>query len=288
MILITGATGTVGGETVRQLAALGAPVRALARSPDKARSMLGAGVEVAAGDLNDRASLDAALRGVERAFLVVPVDDRSVAQHENFIAAARRAGTRQIVKLSGMGAGLDSPVAFLRWHAEGVKMLEASGIPFTQLLPNSFMQNLLLAAPTIAGEGSLYQPGGDAKISHIDARDIAAVAVKALTEAGHEGKGYVITGPEALSFAEIADKLSQVLGKPVRYFDIPPEQYRQQLLQFGVPEWQADAVLALYAFYREGKGAVVTNSVTEVTKKSPITFDQFARDYSDAFRGGRG
>src|SRR5205085_2488222 len=148
---------------------------------------------------------------------------------------------------------------------EGQKLLEASGIPFTELQPNSFMQNLFLVASTIAAEGVFYEPAADARISHIDARDIAAVAVKALTEAGHEGKTYLLTGPEALSFDAVAAKLSAALGKTVRYVSVAPADYRQGLLQYGLPEWQADAVLALNAFYREGKGAVVTNTFAEVT-----------------------
>jgi uncharacterized protein YbjT (DUF2867 family) len=287
MILITGATGTVGSETARQLAALGTTVRALARNPEKAKGMLGTGVEIAAGDLGDPASLEAALRGVERAFLLPPVDEHAVKLQENLIGAAQRAGTKLIVKLSALGAALDSPVPFLRQHAEGRKKLEASGIPFTELQPNSFMQNVLVAAPMISAEGVLYQPAADARISHIDARDIAAVAVKALTEAGHEGKIYPITGPEALSFEEVVAKLSAVLGKRVRYVNVSPADYKQGLLQYGVSEWQAEAVLTLYAWYREGKGALVTNVLAEVIGKAPITFDQFARDYAGAFRGAR-
>ena len=284
MILITGATGTIGSETVKQLSAAGFAVRALVRTPAKAEAIQGPGVEIAVGDLGEPATLDAALRGVERAFLLPPLDERSVWLQENFIAACQRAGSRQIVKLSALGDDLASPVPFLRWHAEGRQILEGCGIPFTDLKPNSFMQNVLVATPTIAAEGALYQPAADAKISHVDARDIAAVAVKALTEPGHEGKTYPITGPEALSFDEIAAILSEVLRKPVRYVSVSPTDYKQSLLRYGTPEWLADGVNALYAWYREGNGAVVTRSVTEVTKNTPISFDQFARDYARAFQ----
>jgi uncharacterized protein YbjT (DUF2867 family) len=288
MILVTGSTGTIGAEAVKQLTALGVKPRALARNPEKARAMLGSSAEIAAGDLGDPEALDAALRGVERAFLIAPVAENSVELQQQFIAAARRAGTRQIVKLSALGAEVDSPVAFLRWHARGHQMLEASGIPFTELRPNSFMQNLLLVASTIVAQGAFYEPAADAKISHVDARDIVAVAVKALTEEGHAGKTYTITGPEALSFDQIAATLSAVLGKAVRYVSVPPADYKQTLMQYGLPEWQADAILALNAFYREGKGEVVTQTVAEVAKKAPISFDQFARDYANAFRGAQG
>jgi uncharacterized protein YbjT (DUF2867 family) len=287
MILVTGSTGTIGAETVKQLAALGVKPRALARNPEKAGAMLGSSAEIAAGDLGDPAALDVALRGVERAFLIAPVAENSVELQQQFIAAARRAGIRQIVKLSALGADVDSPVAFLRWHARGRQILEGSGIPFTELLPNSFMQNLLLVASTIVTQGAFYEPAADAKISHVDARDIVAVAVKALTEEGHAGKAYTITGPEALSFDQIAATMGEVLGKAVRYVSVPPADYKQTLMQYGLPEWQADAILALNAFYREGKGAVVTNTVAEVAKKAPIAFDRFARDYADAFRGAQ-
>ncbi len=285
MILITGATGTNGSEAVKQLLAAGAPVRALVRNPAKATDLSAAGVEVVAGDLADVASLEAALQGVERAYLIAPVDSRSVELQANFIQAAKSAGTRHIVKLSSIGADTNSPITFARWHGEGEKLLEASGLNWTHLQPNAFMQNLMGSAGSIAGQGMLYQPGGDAKISHVDVRDIAAVAVKALTEGGHEGKTYVLTGPDSLSYAEIAQKLSEVTGKKVSYVDLPPADFKTALLGYGMPEDLADGMNDLFAGFRTGFAASVTDAVTQVAGRTPTSFDQFARDNAAAFRG---
>lgn len=283
MILVTGATGTVGTELVRQLSAAGAPVRALVRDPEKARARLGDGVELAPGDMEKPETLDAALQEVQRAFLLPPVDPGSIAMEENFLAAAKRAGLAHLVKLSSFGADPGSSMTFGRWHGQGEKLVEASGIPFTHLRPNSFMQNVLGFAGPIAAQGMLFTPAGDAGISHVDVRDIAAVAVKVLTEDGHAGKVYEITGPEALSYYDVAAKISAAIGKTVTYMPVSPEQATGALLGMGAPEWQARAVVELFLLYRSGEGGHVTDVVETVGKKTPITFDQFARDYAPAF-----
>jgi uncharacterized protein YbjT (DUF2867 family) len=258
-------------------------VRALLRNPNSAGEIKGPLVEVAVGDFLNPASLDAALRGVEKAFLIPPTDPRSVEMQVNFIRAAKRAGTRHVVKLSVNGADVNSPVRVARWHAEGEKELEASGIPFTHLRPNAFMQNLLGLAPTIVSQGEFYQPAADGKVSHIDVRDIAAVAAKALTENGHQGKTYVITGPEALSYDEAASKISKAIGKPVKYVNVTPEDFKKSLLGWGIPEFMADGLNEFFAAIRAGYCAVVTNTVEEVTKRKPISFDDFVRDFAEAF-----
>ena len=283
MILVTSAPGNNANAVIRELTATGVRVRALLRNPNSAGEIKGPLVEVAVGDFLNPASLDAALRGVEKAFLIPPMDQRSVEMQANFIRAAKRAGTRHVVKLSVAGADVNSPVRVARWHAEGEKELEASGIPFTHLRPNAFMQNLLGLAPTIVSQGEFYQPAADGKVSHIDVRDIAAVAAKALTSDGHQGKTYVITGPEALSYDDVADKLSTALGRPVKYVNVTPEDFKKSLLGWGIPEWMADGLNELYAAIRAGYCAVVTNTVEEVAKRKPISFDDFVRDFAEAF-----
>jgi len=220
---------------------------------------------------------------VEKAFLIPPTDPRSVEMQANFIHAAKRAGTRHVVKLSVAGADVNSPVRVARWHAEGEKELEASGIPFTHIRPNAFMQNLLALAPTIVSQGEFYQPAADGKVSHIDVRDIAAVAAKALTSDGHQGKTYVITGPEALSYDDVAGKLSTALGRPVKYVNVSPEDFKKSLLGWGIPESVADGLNELYAAIRAGYCAFVTNTVEEVAKRRPISLDNFVRDFAEAF-----
>ncbi len=283
MILITSAPGNNANAVIRELTEAGVRVRALLRNPNSAGEIKGPLVEVAVGDFLNPASLDAALRGVEKAFLIPPTDPRSVEMQVNFIRAAKRAGTRHVVKLSVNGADVNSPVRVARWHAEGEKELEASGIPFTHLRPNAFMQNLLGLAPTIVSQGEFYQPAADGKVSHIDVRDIAAVAAQALTENGHQGKTYVITGPEALSYDEVARKLSTALGRPVKYVNITPEDFKKSLLGWGIPEYMADGLNEFFAAIRAGYCAVVTNTVEEVAKRKPISFDDFVHDFAEAF-----
>jgi uncharacterized protein YbjT (DUF2867 family) len=284
MILVTGATGTTGRYVVQELLAAGARVRALVRKADGAS--FPDGIETATGDLADPGSLASALDGVERLYLLAPFEPRLVELERNVLDAARRAGVGHVVKHSGLGASPDAPFVIGRWHGEAQRHLERSGLPFTHLQPHSFMQNLLGSAKTIAAEGTLYAPMGDARVSLVDVRDIAAVAARVLLEPGHTGRTYVITGPEALTYRELAAKLSAATGRPVRYVDVTPAQAKQSMMAGGMPEWAADAVNELSAWYRSGHGALVTQVVAEIGGRTPHTFDTFARDHAAAFRGG--
>lgn len=284
MILVTGATGKVGSAVVEQLAAKGKAVRVLARSPEKARALLPAGVEVARGDLKDASSLDAAFAGVDRLFLLAATDRQQVEMERNAIDAAGRAGVKHVVKLSVLGAHEQSPVVLARWHREVEKVLAASGIPFTLLQPTFFMQNFLGSAGSIEAQGAIYAPV-HGRTSFVDARDIAAVAVAALTEEGHAGKTYVITGPEAITYDQAAEKISTAIGRPVSYVEVPAEAARSAMLESGIPDWYADDLIALFGIINAGWTEEVTDSVRSVAKKEPITFDQFARDHARVFAG---
>jgi len=286
MILMTGATGTVGSELVKQLQASGAKARALVRNRAKAASLEGAGFEVVEGDLTKPETLDVALQGVERVFLLSSPGPQMVAAEGNFVEAAKRAGVKHVVKLSAIGADADSKLIFGWWHGQIEKQLEESGMTYTHLRPNSFMQNFLGFAPTIKAHDAFYAPMKDGLSSVVDARDIAAVAKAALTEVGHENQTYVITGPEALSYTEMAEKLSGMLGRKISYVDVPPEAAKRGMMDAGMPEWFAEALNELYAAWTEGHGAIVTGVVRDVTKKEPLTFDEFARDYAGAFKDG--
>lgn len=287
MILITGATGTNGSELVKQLSNDGVRVRALVRSRAKASAIEGANVEIVEGDLGKPETLDAALAGVEKVFLLTSPTERMAEQEGNMIEAAKRAGVGHVVKFSAIGADVNAPYLLGRMHGEVEKQLADSGIAYTLLKPNGFMQNTLGFASTIASQGAFYAPLKDAKVSYVDARDIVAVAAKTLTGTGHEGKAYEITGPEALSNHDIAEKLSVALDTKVAYVDVPPDAARQGMLAVGMSEWLADALIELFAFYTGGHAAMVTNTVSEVAKKEPTTFDQFARDHAHIFRATR-
>src|SRR5919197_4999292 len=238
MILVTGGTGTTGREIVGELQRLGAKgVRALVRDPVRALFIRDAGFETVEGDFDRPETLGGALEGVERALLLTPPSPRTFELQRDFIAAAKRAGVRHVVKFSAFGADSGAPEGFGKWHGQAEEYLKESGLAWTMLRPNFFMQNLLGQARQIAAEGRIYQPVGDASASFIDVRDIAAVAARALVEEGDGGKTYLLTGPEALSYHEVAAKLSETTGREVAYVPITPAQFRAGALAAGLPEW---------------------------------------------------
>ena len=282
MILVTGATGTTGVEIVRALLGLGNIPRALARDPDKAARLLGDEVEIARGDFADADSLAAACEGVEAALLLTAPTPDTVADQTRFIDAARQAGVRRVVKLSAVGAYPGSPQRFGDWHGRAEQHLEASGLGWTHLRPSFFLQNLLGQAGMVKG-GALYVPAGDGRAPFVDVRDIAAVAAHALSEEGHENRAYDVTGPEAVSYADIAATFSKVLGREVKYVDVPPEAARRSMVDAGLPEWTADAVNELNAALRQWRLTGVTDVVRRVGQKEPVTVEQFVREHAAAF-----
>jgi uncharacterized protein YbjT (DUF2867 family) len=283
MILVTGATGSNGTEIVKRLATGHVPVRAMVRHLDRANAIALPHVEVVQGDFDRPTTLLTALAGVERAFLLTSSSERAQAQQIAFVDAARRSGVAHIVKLSQFGADAHSPGRFQRYHAAVEAALHASGIAYTLLRPNLFMQGLFNFRATIATHNAFYAAAGDAKVSAVDVRDISEVAVAALTESGHEGKIYELTGPQALTHAEMAECLSRALGRQVAFVDIPPETMRDALLGVGFPVWQADGLLEEYALYRRGEAAPVTSGVQDAIGKAPRSFQAFARDYAAMF-----
>jgi uncharacterized protein YbjT (DUF2867 family) len=285
MILITGATGRVGGATLKQLCDRGVPVRALVHNPEKAAAVGGAEVETVIGDLAQPRTLEVALEGVTAALLVSPLDPHQVDLQGHFIDAARRVGGVHVVKISGLGTGLDSPVRSGRWHAQTERDLENSGLPFTHLRPPFFMQNILRFAPTIRTSGEFEGCLHQGQVAMIDVDDIGAVAATALTTAGHAGKAYVLTGPEALSYQDVAQKLSKILGKPVTYKDIPPEVMRARLLASGMPQWHVDVQVDFSTALRAGDASTVTDTVEAVTGRPPRPFEQFIREHVARFGG---
>ncbi len=283
MILVTGATGNIGGEVVRLLSHKGEQVRALVRDPQKAQELAQNGVELAQGEFDNAASLDAALAGIDSAFLLSPSTPQQVEQQGNFVDAAKRAGVHHIVKLSGAGASENNPQQFARWHWQVEQHIRNSGIPFTFVQPIYFMQNFLGkdTAQMIATHGRFAAPiDPNLKFNVVDARDIAAVAASVLAENGHEGKTYIVTGPELLSSNEQAEKFSAALGRHVSFMNVPTGAFINTLTSAGQPQWLAWSVVELF----ENLDTYVTQTVTEVAKKEPIPFDQFIRDNIDAFQ----
>jgi uncharacterized protein YbjT (DUF2867 family) len=286
MILITGATGTVGRGVVGELQRLGAArVRALVRDAARASFIRDAGFETVEGDFDKPETLGAALEGVETALLLTPPSPHTVEYQSAFVEASKRAAVRRVVKLSSIGADSSAPEGFVKWHGQTEELLKSSGLGWTILRPNFFMQNLLGQARTIATQGAIYQVGGDARASLIDARDIASVAARTLADEGHEGKTYTLTGPEAVSYADAAARLSDATGKGVSYVAITPEQFREGALAQGLPEWLVSALERLNELFASGEAAGVTDDVRRVGGREPTTFDEFARDHARVFKG---
>ena len=210
---MTGATGNVGSLLIPNLTKLGADVRALIRDESKAQGLKEAGVEVVVGDLDQPDTLDAAFQGVDKVFLITPPNPNQVVQTKNGVEAAMRTGSPYIVRLSA-GAVNGMPGALPRisaQHTETDPMLKASGLPYNITRPHNFMQGTMMAAQTVASDGVVYMATNDGKIGMIDVRDIVDVAVKVLTEGGHEGQTYNLTGPASISFHDVAAALSGAL-----------------------------------------------------------------------------
>jgi len=283
MILIIGATGTVGSEVVKRLSAQGRQARALTRDLRKVKADEFPHVEFVQGDFDDADSIRRACSGVEQAFLLSNSTERAEQQQIGFVEAARKSGVRHIVKLSQLYADVNSPGRFLRYHAAVEAAIEATDLTFTFLRPNLYMQGLLNFAQSIKEKSAFFAAAGDARISAVDVRDLADVAVAALIDSRHKNKIYSLTGPEALTFGEMADELSAALGRTISFVDVPPETMREALDGLGFPAWQADGLLEEFEMYRRGEAAEIESGVADSLGRSARPFVEFARDYAPLF-----
>jgi uncharacterized protein YbjT (DUF2867 family) len=291
LILVTGASGLTGAELVRRLSARGVAVRALVRNatttnaPRAAELSRLAGVEFADGDMARPETLTAALSGVDRAMLISSANATMEEVQSAFIDAAARAGVGHVVKLSGIMPALDSPFRFARMHTQIERHLEASGMAFTHLRAGEFMHSYFRQLPSILNQGALFLPMADARIASIDIGDIAEIAADVLTSSGHEGEAYPITGPEALTMTEVADKLSAATGTPIRYVNVTPEDAKAVQLAAGMPAYLADGLAELFAERRQGKEATVSPVIQTVFGHRPTSFEDFAVRHAAVFRG---
>ena len=286
MILVIGATGNIGKDVVAGLRAKGEEVRAMVRDPEKAKASREPGVEYVTGDLGNPESVAAALQGIEKAFLLSPENPEMPDLHAKFAAAAKDAGLRHIVRLSILPANPDAPLPLVKWHGEADRSVMESGVPYTILRASYFMQNTLGGAATAASNGTLYSAMGEGKVGHIDTRDVADVAVAVLTSTGHEGQSYLLTGPEALTMAEVAGRLSTALDKTIEYVNLPPDEAKARLVEAGTLDWRADAWVKLAGMIGLGIASMVTPTVKDVLGRDPRTIEQFASDFATALKGG--
>ena len=285
MIVVIGATGNVGSELVAQLHLLDYPLRALVRDPARALEILGPEIELVPGDLARPQSLDAALAGADRMFLCCATSREQVELETHAIEAAARVGLAHVVKLSMLGADPRSPVPYRRWHGEIERRLERSGVAYAHLRPTFFMQT---TRGMLAPDGALYVPVGDGRIAWIDVRDVASAAVRALTEEGHEGRAYELSGPQSLTFADVAATLSAATGLAIEHVDVPTDAARDGMLAAGMPGWQVEASMAMLEMMREGGLDVASDDYERLVGVPPHSFDDFARDFAGDFQSQAG
>ena len=280
--LITGATGDVGSKVVKQLIQRGERPRVFARNAEKAQGQFGDKVDIVSGDLSDAASLQRALAGVEKLFLVnsgpqIPALDGLAVQ------AAKTAGVRHIVKLSSLD--VEQKLAIGAWHAKGEAAIRASGIRFTFVRPTGFMSNLLAWSRSIVAEGIVRSSTGDGKRPFIHSEDIAAVAVRALTADDYVGKALPITGPQSLSFAEITEKIGSAIGRQLKYQPVSDEEAGRRFSATGASAEEVAAHVELWRAIREGRVGATTNEVERILGRKPIALDQWLVENAPVFRG---
>jgi len=286
-ILVTGATGNVGSALLGHLNTTDADLRALTHDESKAHKLSERGFEVIVGDFSEPEALGPALEGVGTVFLLTPIHPEQVSQASKVIKAAKDSGNDpRIVRLSVHQASHEAPTRISRQHAEIEDELISSGLPYTILRPQSFMQNTLAVARTVASEGKIYQPFKDGKLGMIDARDIGEVAAKVLSEGGHQSKVYTLTGPTTISFHDVAEALGEVLGKEVSYVAIPLEKAKEAMLNRGISEWTADALNEYAKAHSQGYSDFTTEEVEQLTGHPATSYKKFASDFEQMFRGG--
>ena len=278
-IMVVGSTGTVGSEVLRQLVEVGARPLALIRDGHPGQSAINGDVDRVTADLNRPETVDAALVGVDRLFLLTRQTSRQLAQERAVIAAAARAGVGRVVKLSVFRADERSPLQIARQHAEAERLLQESGLLHTVLRPVFFMQNLLAM---VRGDG-IATAARDGRVAMIDARDVAAAAVAALLSIPAEGRIHTLTGPEPLSFDQVAELVGRQVGRGIRHLRVPVEVVGERFRAAGAEPWFADDMAMLHGMLADGYEDLVTNDVARLTGAPPTPLDRFGQDVRDRF-----
>lgn len=277
-ILVTGATGTVGGAVARNLVEMGRPIRVFVRDPAKLDDLANV-LEIAVGDLSKPETLPPAMEGIERIFLVTADTKQDLA----VISAAKDQGVRHIVKLSTQEAGMPGVEGHGHWHREREKLLETSGLHWTFLRPNMFMDTTFQWINSIRSEGVVYFPGGHARFPPIDPDDVGAVGAVSLASDTHLDKAFELTGPELLSVEEMVGILARVTGRSIRYVDIPESAVREQFLKMNMPAYVTDGLVATFRSLRAGKYAYLSDAVQRVLGRPPRTFESWCREHATSF-----
>ena len=286
-ILVLGATGNTGTAIVSQLKAKQADFSVMTAKIEDAAKLNLEGERIRIGDFSDIASLITAFKGIQRVYLLTPIHPSAVTWVQNVIQAAKEAGVDHIVKQSGLKASLNATSEVIRDHAHTDNLIKQSGLDYTLIQPNTFFQNFYGNLPSINAESRFYSSLGDTALSLVDINDVAAVAVAALTESGHEGKTHHITGSEALTSSEHAKLLSAASGKEITYVDIPEAALIGALKQAGLGDWLSEKLGEMITWFQQGDYGLTTNTVEEVTGRKPRTFAEFAQELSHSIEDAK-
>lgn len=283
MLLLTGVTGKTGGASAQALLKQGIKFRAIVRNAEKAAALQAAGVELVIGDVTDRAVLEKALTGVEKALMTMPNGEKQLDLEKQFVDVAKARGVKHVIKMSSIEAVPDAKAPIPKIHYASEQYLKQSGLAWTIIKPNFFMQNLLGSGGTIKEQGKFFLPMAQGKTVMIDTRDIGACVAVVMTTPGHEGQAYELTGPEELGFADAAECFTRVLGRKIEYVHVPMPAYRQTLARFLTNEWHLNAVCELFQEIADGQDLHITANVRKITGKAPTSLEQFIRDHQAVF-----
>ncbi len=279
MILITGSTGRVGQHLVRILSERGQAVRALVRTSEKAKTVDLPNVEIAYGDFSDKQSMTKALNHIDKLFLLSKERENQALLQEQCIRAAQQSGVTYIVKLSCAMVTSPTKSKIGSLHHMTENLLKISGIPHTNLRPNFFMQNLGIHHSEVNNQDKMRAPMKDGRVSMIHVKDVARIAAEVLLNPQYQGKSYDLSGVEAFTYDEIAQRLSTQLGRTIRYENIPPSALGQALANLGLPTWQIEAIQEDFMPFANGFGEPVTQTVHDFTGETPLTIDDYLKEW---------
>ena len=279
--LVFGATGNTCSILIPELIKAGQNVRAFVRNEEKAQPLKDAGAEIYVGDLDKAETIDAALEGVDKVYFCTWNGPTAATQGKNIIAAIKRAGTRPfVVRHSAFGADSSELIQQIK---EVDKALKESGLLWTSIKPTFFMQNLMMASPTIQSDGNIYWDWESGKVGMIDVRDVAECALGALTGKAEQGREYILTGPESISMYDVADSFTKTLGKDIHYVAVPHNATKESMMDMGFPEFIVDGYVELDKGFSEGIADTTNNNVEILSGHPARSIDDFTRDFRNYF-----
>jgi len=284
MILLTGATGKTGSATAKALNEKGITFRALIRNEEKRGDIESLGGEVVIGSIENKEAVDQSMVDVETALILLPNSENQLSLEKQLVDSAKQAGAKRVVKMSSIEATPDATSPIPKLHLESEEYIKQSGLNWTMIKPNFYMQNLLASAGTIKDQGKIFLPMSEGKTGMIDTTDVGKVLAKVLSEDGHESMNHEITGPEILSFNEVAEIFSKGLDKQVDYVDVPLAAYKETLGQFLTNQWHLDAVIDLFKGIADGGIEEKTDTYSELMGESPKSLSEFISENSFIFK----